>query len=415
MFVNELCGSWTEHSLWRSRFAVRTNADVEKVIKSGVRHLWIDTERGADAVDPKFLAHTLAQQQARIDATLAQAEQAAAADERRLKRVSFAEEAHAAQKLLARSRPAMLEIFSGARAGDSVDADRAAEIVNEVQASVARNPAALISLTHLRSADDYTYLHAIACSAMMTALARQLGMDDKLMQDVGLAGLLLDIGKARIPPAILRKPGALTDDEFAVMRTHTDLGHALLCDAGISNAVVLDVCLHHHEHIDGSGYPHGLKGEAISEPARMAALCDTYDAVTTERPYRRGATLSPAEAVRKMADWAPDHFDPVIFQAFVKTLGVYPVGSTVQLACGRLGVVVENHEHSLLRPKVKVFFSTQSKVRIAPEIVDLAQAGTQNRIVGRVDPAAFGLTRVDEVWAAEALAALRPRTVVGVQ
>jgi HD-GYP domain-containing protein (c-di-GMP phosphodiesterase class II) len=415
MFVSELCGSWVDHSLWRSRFACRTSVDVDKVIKSGVRQLWIDTERGSDVVDPRFAAASLEQAQAKIDATLAQADEAAREDDRTLKRVPFADEARQAQKLLSRTRPALLELFSSARTGEHLDIGHAGEVVAQVQASVARNPAALISLARLRGADDYTYLHALACCAMMTGLARQLGMDDRTMQDAGLAGLLLDIGKARVPAAILRKPGELTDEETGVMRSHAEKGHELLCEMGITVPAVLDVCLHHHEKIDGSGYPHGLKGEAIGEMARMGAICDVYDAITTARPYRRGGVLSPSEAIRKMAEWAPDQYDPKIFQAFVKTVGVYPIGSPVLLACGRLGIVVENHEHNLLRPRVKVFFSTQSKVRIAPEVVDLAQAGSQNRIVARVDPATFGLTRIDEVWAAEALAALRPRAAAAVQ
>jgi HD-GYP domain-containing protein (c-di-GMP phosphodiesterase class II) len=250
---------------------------------------------------------------------------------------------------------------------------------------------------------------------MMTGLARQMGMDEKDVREAGLAGIFLDIGKACIPSAILRKPAELTEEEFEVMRSHTERGHELLCRMGITSHNVLDVCLHHHEKMDGSGYPHGLKGDAIGRMARMGAICDVYDAITTTRPYRRSAGVSPAEAIRKMAEWAPEQFDQQIFQAFVKMVGVYPIGSTVLLACGRVGVVVENREQSLLRPRVKVFFSTKSKMRIAPEVIDLAHPSTQNRIVARADPAEYGLTHVDEVWAAEALAALRPRTAATVQ
>ena len=414
MFVNELCGSWIEHSLWRSRFRVDTPDDVLRVQKSGVRQVWIDTDKGVDAPAARPGA-SLEEAQARIDATLAQAARVAREAGNSPRRVSSEEEAPRAKALLARARPALLGLFASAREGERLDLDQAREIVAGVHASVARNSGSLISLARLRVADDYTSLHAIAVSAMMSGLARQLGMDDEGVREAGLAGLLLDIGKARIPSKILRKPGALTEEEFEVMRSHAEKGHELLCGMGIASHAVLDVCLHHHEKLDGSGYPHALRGDAIGEMARMGAICDTYDAITASRPYRREAGMSPAEAVRKMAEWTTDQYDERVFQAFVKTVGVFPIGSAVLLACGRLGVVVENHEHALLRPRVKVFFSTQSKVRIAPEVVDLSHPASQNRIVSRVEPAEYGLTRIDEVWASEALAALRPRVTATVQ
>jgi hypothetical protein len=160
--------------------------------------------------------------------------------------------------------------------------------------------------------------------------------------------------------------------------------------------MVLDVCLHHHEKMDGSGYPKGLKGDAISLFAKMGAVCDVYDAITSNRPYKSG--WDPAESLRQMAEWSKGHFDEKVFQAFVKSLGIYPVGSLVRLTSGRLGVVVEQTGKSLTTPFVKVFFSTKSNMRIIPEVVDLSLPGTREKIAGREDPTKWRFSDLNELW-----------------
>jgi hypothetical protein len=159
---------------------------------------------------------------------------------------------------------------------------------------------------------------------------------------------------------------------------------------------VLDVCLHHHEKTDGSGYPKGLSDSEISLFAKMGAVCDVYDAITSNRPYKAG--WDPAESLRRMAEWAKGHFDTQVFQAFVKSLGIYPIGSLVRLSSGRLGVVVEQTGKSLTTPSVKVFFSTKSNLRIVPEIIDLSRAGVTEKIVGREDPEKWRFSDLNELW-----------------
>ena len=148
--------------------------------------------------------------------------------------------------------------------------------------------------------------------------------------------------------------------------------------------------------MDGSGYPKGLKGDQISLFAKMGAVCDVYDAITSNRPYKSG--WDPAESLRKMAEWASGHFDGKVFQAFVKSLGIYPIGSLVQLSSGRLGVVVEQTAKSLTTPRVKVFYSTKSNMRIVPEVVDLSRPGTIEKIMSREDPAKWKFADLNELW-----------------
>jgi putative nucleotidyltransferase with HDIG domain len=280
--------------------------------------------------------------------------------------------------------------------GKAVDAAGAQRLVDEISDSLARNASALISLARLKTADDYTYMHSVAVCAMMIALARQLGLDEAQTRSLGLAGLLHDLGKAVMPMEVLNKPGKLTEGEFAIMKSHPVKGHSILQQVGKLDPVALEVCLHHHEKVDGSGYPHGLHGEAISLYAKMGAVCDVYDAITSNRPYKAG--WDPAESLRKMAEWAEGHFDQRVFQAFVKSLGIYPIGSLVRLTSGRIGVVVEQTAKSLTMPRVKVFYSTRSSLRIPPEIVDLSAPGCVEKIAQREDPSQWNFRDLNEQW-----------------
>jgi len=287
-------------------------------------------------------------------------------------------------------------MFQEVRMGKAIEAEAAAPLVEEISNSVLRNPGALISLARLKTADDYTYMHSVAVCALMIALARQLGLSEEEVREAGMAGLLHDMGKAMIPPEILNKPGRLTDAEFDIIKSHPAEGHRLLEEGSGASAAVKDVCLHHHEKIDGTGYPKNLTGDTMSLFAKMGAVCDVYDAITSNRPYKDG--WDPAESLQRMASWK-GHFDPAVFQAFVKSLGIYPIGSLVRLESGKLGVVVEQNPQTLLKPRLKVFFSTKSRSYIAPQVVDLAKSA--EKIVAREDAEKWGITDVNRFWVAE--------------
>jgi HD-GYP domain-containing protein (c-di-GMP phosphodiesterase class II) len=255
-----------------------------------------------------------------------------------------------------------------------------------------------VSLARLKTADEYSYMHSVAVCALMVSLGRTLGLDEAQCREAGLAGLLHDMGKALMPIEVLNKPGKLTDEEFAIMRSHPERGHELLVEGGGAGAMALDVCLHHHERPDGRGYPHGLQGDALSLHARMGTVCDVYDAITSNRPYKAG--WDPGESVARMATWK-GQFDGPVFAAFVRSVGIYPVGSLVRLASGRLAVVVDQHADALTTPIVKVLFSTQSKQPIAVETIDLARS--HDRIVCRESRSAWNLPNIEQVWAGDTL------------
>ncbi len=210
-----------------------------------------------------------------------------------------------------------------------------------------------------------------------------------------MAGLMHDVGKMMIAPEVLNKPGRLTVEEFSLMKTHPEQGLKILEENLPVAALVMDVCLHHHEKVDGSGYPDGLQGSDISIFARMSAVCDVYDAITSDRPYKKGWGV--AHSIREMASWK-GHFDDVVFQTFVKTVGIYPVGALVRLESGRLGVVMEQSDASLLTPRVKIFMSARTRKTFAPQVIDLASNEDRDAIIKIELPADWGLDSVDHLW-----------------
>ena len=310
-------------------------------------------------------------------------------------RSSMDQELAKAKRLCNEAKEAVTAMFSEARMGKAVDPERAGPLVEEISSSLMRHPDALISVARLKRHDDYTYLHSVAVCALMVTLARRVGMSEDDVYQAGVAGMMHDLGKAMMPLEVLNKPGKLSDDEFGIMRGHPGEGWKLLREGGKASEHVLDVALHHHEKVDGSGYPHRLAGDAISQMARMGAVCDVYDAISSNRPYK--VAWGPAESIQRMGSWK-GHFDDYIFKAFVRSLGIYPVGALVRLQSDRLAVVLEQGEASLLKPKVRVFFSVKRNEPIFVQVVDLAAPDCADRIVGIESPSKWNFRHLDQLW-----------------
>jgi putative nucleotidyltransferase with HDIG domain len=395
MHLHELCGSWLGHPLGKRGTVLNDPADLVNLRASGVTHCWIETDT---TVEPVMAEADEAHPAPETPRDTEPAPPAPTSAPPPIS-TSLEDELRHAAALVAQSRRIVKSLFGQARLGRALEVEHCLPLVDEIAASVWRHPSAMTSLVRLKLHDEYTFMHSVAVCALMVALARQLGQDEAQTRAAGLAGLLHDIGKACVPLNVLNKPDKLTREEFSLIATHPVRGHQLLGETGMADGIALDVCLRHHERLDGTGYPHRLADSALSLPARMGAVCDVYDAITSNRPYK--TAWDPSESIAQMALWAKNgQFDFTMFQAFVKCLGIYPIGSLVRLESERIGVVVESDSEALLTPKVAVFFSTAAQERIKPVLLDLALPGCGDRVVGRESNRKWGFKQLDEFWAA---------------
>ncbi len=280
-------------------FLLKDETAASKVRGSNIISLVIDTRRGAD-VGTSTVKH--------LDKDASQAN---------FSRTFTQTEIKKALQTIEETRPLLGALFSDARLTGTAAFEPADRAVEQIAKSMESNPAALIGITRLKTKDEYTFLHSIAVSALMVHFARFLKFDEPTVRVLGVSGLLHDIGKMVMPDALLSKKSALTDEEMAEIRTHPVRGYELLSRQSDMPQAVLDVCLHHHERIDGKGYPFGLSDSQITMPARIAAICDVYEAMTSERSYKRAWT--PAETLRMMQK-SEGHFDRHLLAQFHASL-----------------------------------------------------------------------------------------------
>ena len=388
MYLAGFDGNWLSNPFWTTRFLLSNADDLALARNSGVAECWIDTSLGLDVVEP---VPRTKDRRAPVSAPA----RTSAVQPPQPSLDMAAELVNAAQLCLT-ARKSIVAMFSQARLGKIVDTKFCSDLVDDIVSSVARHPGALISLSRLKTEDDYTYMHSVAVCALMVALAKAMKLPGPVVREAGLSGLLHDIGKAKIPLEILNKPSSLTDDEFATVKRHPEHGFAALQQGGVSDEV-RQACLHHHERMDGFGYPDKQAGQSISLMARMTAVCDVYDAVTSNRPYKSG--WDPADALSKMISWK-GHFDPTVLSAFIEVVGIYPTGSLVRLKSGRLAVVVEQHKQNYTRPRVRAFYCTISAQAIPPELIDLAQT-EDDCVVGSEDRERLPVAVIETLWAGE--------------
>jgi putative nucleotidyltransferase with HDIG domain len=373
MYIQGFDGSWFDHPFWRTRFVIAKDKDLQRVRASGVAAVIVDDALGRAPAAERAPAPAASWSPPPRPAAPASLWRPAAAASRMQ---SFTSEYGRAMRIFGKSKRAVSAMYSDVRLGKAIKAEKLAPLVDEITDSIDRNPRAFISIAQLKTRHEYTYMHSVAVCALMINLARELRFGETAVREAGVAGLLHDIGKALMPMEVLDKPGQLTDDEYDVMKSHPVRGHALLLKSpGVSHNA-LDVCLRHHEKFDGSGYPDGLAGDRLSLFARMSALCDVYDAVTSERCYKRPWT--PTEAVQTMRGWG-GHFDPEMFELFVKSVGIYPVGALVRLKSGRVGMVTGENAEDPTRPPVATLPSAADAVAMPIDMRDDEIVGMESQ------------------------------------
>jgi len=364
MFVVDVHKGWLDHLIWRRRFLVRDAAHVGKIRDNGIVEVSIDTDRGLDVPDkitPMARLNAVEQKiTSLMDVKLALP-----------RKVSLGEERRRASRLLTQAGDTVQDLMTSVRVGRDIDTGRLEPIVVKMIESVMRNPDALVPLARMKQMNAYANEHAVATAALIIALGRHEGVSDPELEKLALGALLKDIGQAALDARLIAKPGALSRAEYSVVQSHVEEGLAVLEATSRLPELAVAVVLEHHERFDGTGYPYRLAAEDISSAGRMASIVDTYDAMTSDRPFR--AAVSPSLALAQLFEESGRQFDPALVTAFVRTLGVYPVGTLVLLESGHLAVVDAINPENSLAPMVRVIYHTARRQYIAPTMVDLSR------------------------------------------
>lgn len=277
-----------------------------------------------------------------------------------------------ARELFEQSKEVQRKLLERVSSGAAIELDDVEAVISGTVDEVFENPDALSCVIGARIKDEYLLEHSIAVSVLMAMFARYMGFDKALAKELCTGAFLHDVGKVKIPEAILNKPGKLTASEFEVMKTHVAHSLAAMNEiAGISS-LSLEVAAQHHEKLDAAGYPQGLRGWEVSIYGRMISICDIYDALTAKRCYKAGLSKVKAFAIlRSLAEQR--QLDARLVDSFIKCLGVYPIGAIVKLNSERLAMVEERNPDDAVRPKVRAFFDLRAQCFASPAPLDLAQ------------------------------------------
>lgn len=400
MFIHSMEGSWFEHSFWRSSFVLDETEQL-KTLKSGeVGWVTIDDTKGKGLPRPAQRKNVSSGvKQKRRSKKSAPNKKTSPADRHnsylpplaerggtRLSPRERAAEVRKASTTIKRSRTAVMALFGDARLGNAVKSDKMAPLVERISSSVGVDPTIILNMARLKSKDEYTYLHSVAVCALMINLARQMRVPEAQINDIGMAGMLHDVGKMAIPDDILLKPGKLDDMEWVTVRNHPQRGHDILSASDGVSDIALEVCLRHHEKMDGTGYPGKIPASSLSLFTRMSSVCDVYDALTSQRSYNK--PLSASQALAKMQSWK-GHFDQLVLRNFVESLGILPIGTLVRMDRDELGIVVGESPSDYAAPIVRTFHSLDKDCAIAPKDIDTGRSRSR-RLLAEECPEEWG-------------------------
>lgn len=384
MFVHSLECSWLDHPFWRSRFLLTDPDQLEIILSSDVRWVEIDDRKGKGPLKPEPARPSARVKKPSIVSaspkTTIMQPIVHPVERREIKRLAPREraaEVRRASSAIKRSRTEVMNLFEDARLGNSVKSDKMAPLVERISSSVNIDPTIILNIARLKTKDEYTYLHSVAVCALMINLGRKLRLPEAQIHDIGMAGLLHDVGKTSIPDEILLKPGKLEEAEWTTVRNHPQRGHDMLSASEGVSEIALEVCLRHHEKMDGTGYPGKLAAEDLSVFTRMSSICDVYDAITSQRPYN--VPLSASRALAKMQSWS-GHFDQLILRDFVDSLGILPVGTLVRLDRNELAVVIGESPSDFSAPIVRSFHSLDKDAAIEHQDIDTGRPKSRNLV-----------------------------------
>lgn len=382
MFVSRLDRPWLGSGFTLEGVLIR-NDDELAMLRRLCRHVFVDLARGRSP-DLRWVV---------LDSDLDRVEPVpSAAVPHRVFGVELARAETAHEQLQVGIRDVMDEVRSGGR----LDGEKLAQGVDTLIDSITRNPNALPWVMEMRRKGEYVYQHGLACAIWAATFGCHLGLERDDLRDLALGALLCDVGKVRLPVGLLSRPAPLAENEWAQLRAHVDEGLRILEATPSLSPTVRGIVAHHHERHDGSGYPHGLRGDAIPMFARIAGLVDSYDAMISVRPY--AASRSPHQAVMELYETRDRLFQAELVEQFIRTCGIYPTGSLVELTDGSVGVVMEVNALKRLRPSVMLILGPDKAPFDDFRLIDLSvtltdAAGRPLAVKGGLPQGAYGIDR----------------------
>lgn len=391
MYVARLDRPWIETPFPLQGFYIKELSDIDQ-LRRYCRDVTIDLTRSR--VEADLVRHDLSAPVRRREAEVAQASATKAKRPAYQTTISMPQEVMASRELHKQFSQSVLDVYERLAKGQSFDAGATREVVSNVVDSVIRNPDAMVWLSRVRDKDAYSYHHAFRCAIWGTVFGRHLGISRVALENLAFGFTMMDVGKARLPDGLLNKSGLLSVNERTELRNHVDYSLEILAGMPGIPSQVMQMVAEHHERYDGSGYPHKLAGKAISPLGKMAGLVDTYDAMTSERPYARA--LTSVEAVSKLYDLRNTEFQSQLVEEFIQAIGVYPTGTLVHMSNHEVGVVIAQNPERRLRPKLLVLLDGDKKSVARPRYVDMLtvthdSAGEPLRIITSLLPGAFGV------------------------
>jgi len=379
MYVSELDIPWLDSPFKYQCFIIKHPQHISEVRKV-CRHVTIDLEKGLDVVR----LHTIPTNKATASLVSNPVNYP--------RNYSLDQEMDTARQLHMSTRQCVDSIMASVSKDKEIDIDKVRKVVKDVVDSIIRNPDALVCMTQLKMRDEYTAQHSLNVCILALTLGRHLGMDVDSLNMLGTGALLHDIGKLRTPLEILNKPDKLDEEEFDRIKQHPQEGHNILTKIPGMPNIVSEIALSHHEREGGQGYPNGLTGDRISFWSKLVSIVDVYDAITSDRCYHKG--MSPTEALTRLYGWRGTDFAPDLVEQFIQCLGIYPIGSIVELNTAEVAIVITNEPRNRLQPKIEIILDKEKNPLYSPRIFDLASQDEQHdvlRIVRTLENGALGI------------------------
>lgn len=377
LYVSNLDRSWTETPFLFQGFVIETDEEISQLKSLCKRvHVEVTMEEARELVAQEKKSSAKAPPKPDQFAELALDPSALLQRVPPKDTVALRTELGNAQQTLSLARETVGRLFDKLRRGGGLDVPNLDTVVDSMVDSVMRNRDAMALLAHLKSKDDYLYRHSLATSVWALALGRHMGLDKDALKVLGVGAMLLDIGKTKLSDEMLRGKDKLAEADWELMREHVTHGVEQLRATGGVDPQIVRMVLTHHERHDGSGYPSGLAGNDIPLIGRIAAIVDSYDAMTADRAYAKAR--STFDAIRELKRMAGTAYSPELVELFIQAVGVFPTGSLVELNTGEVGIVVGQNRFRRLRPELMIVVGPDKQALDDYRMLDLQTCPENN-------------------------------------